>query len=51
MTDLSKEEKEELAKILTKMEEKIKETRPKCTNSTQIDILDEIEAKLNELKK
>lgn len=51
MTEIPESEKQELIKILNEIEEKIKETRPKCKNVLQCEILDEIEKKLNTLKK
>ena len=51
MTEFTEAQKEELAKILTEIDKAIKETRPKCKLPEQVEILDMIQDKLNELKK
>jgi len=51
MTEFTEAQKEELSKILSDLDKTIKEKRQKCKYPEQVEILDMIQDKLNELKK
>ena len=51
MTEFTEEEQKELSNILDEIEQKVKETRPKCTEDWQLEILDEVERELSRKKK